>query len=153
MPFSLRPDVNDTNERGEHVIKESNPYIGLGGHPDFIYYTPNENKYWVAEGVELDLETFMKKFEQRLHWKFDRIEKDKNGKEFNAYPPSTKNIAETRKIIAIKAAEEGNILSKEEILFTTSPVCLDPDPKFAAQLDKSNGDEKLARRLNSSSRY
>jgi hypothetical protein len=153
MPFSLRPDENATDAAGKYYLKDSNPYVGLGGHPDFIWYTPKENKYWISEGNEIDPKLFKEKFEQRLGWKFDRIEKDKDGKSFNSYPPTVENIAETRKLLAIRSAEEGNLLSKEEIMFLTQPTHLRPSAAFEAQLDKTGHDEKLARRLNSSSRY
>jgi len=154
MPFSFKPHKMEMDNRGEPYIAERNDYILLGGHPDTIYYTPSDNKYWVAEGIECTKELFDSKFAQRIKWNYSQFQTDKvSGEKYNRFPATPENIAEKRKELVMEAGKKGERVDYDAILRDTSPGMLDVDPKFAKLLDSTKTDEKLAKRLNSSSRF
>jgi hypothetical protein len=168
--FSFQPDVISANRSGEHQInkKLSNPYVMLQSQTQGkLFYTPKDNKYWIAPGVECTQDRFEEKYLAYLRWDFDEIieevvEKEdskgktvslKTGRAISTFPPTPENIAAKRKELLDAAVASGDDIDQEEILSKTSPTQLLNNDLFESMLDKTSADEKLARRLNSQSRY
>lgn len=152
--FSFTPDVIGEGPNGEHLITDSLHYIQLGSQTQgTIYYTPANNKYWQGADVECAEERLQDRYLPYLRWAFDDIQVNDAGEEINVFPPSPENIALKRKELIEEAVSNNETPVMEEIYKKTSPLVLKNNKRFEDMLDKSSADEKLARRLNSSSRY
>lgn len=166
--FSFKPDTVKVARDGEHTIVRDNSYIALASATQgSIFYTPKDNKYWITEGKECPKDVFKERFLPYLRWKFDEIVEEtvlkrnekgdeiqvKTGRKTSSFPPTPENIAKVRQDLLENAVIEGKEIDQTEIYRQTSPTMLTNNDKFESMLDKAPADEKLARRLNSMSRF
>jgi hypothetical protein len=174
--FSFQPEVITSGPEGEHVIVDALHYICLGSQTQGnLFYTPKVNKYWISQGTECSKELLKEKFIPYLRWDFDELEpeaiekieeyqddkgkahfrkiKVMTGRVVSKFPPSPENIDIQRKKILEQHMNEGKTISLEKLYELTAPRALLNNERFESMLDQSHADEKLARRLNSSSRY